>query len=161
MNEGTELVFDDGVDPEHNDAEGKPCPTRSSDFIPILTAPRFAQIRTLRMVGHAGMRLRLNAEGCDAFGSLVHLRRVALPSLGSPAAGWPRLAKGLRGVEEAWIRHFGDAFLAVAEHMTALARLRFDLGMCDSCVTDTDRFCNFDICGLKPFSRVRHLFLSR
>ena len=113
------------------------------------------------MVGHTGIRSRLNAEGCDAFGSLVHLRRVALPSLGSPAAGWPRLAKGLRGVEEAWIRDFGDAFLAIAEHMTALARLRFDLGIYDRCIADTDRFCNFDIRGLKPFSRLRHLFSSR
>mgnify|MGYP007086846722 CR=1 FL=1 len=111
------------------------------------------------MVGHTGMRLRLNADGCDAFGSLVHLRRVALPSLGSPTAGWPRLAKGLTGVEEAWIRHFGDAFLAVAEHMTALVRLRFDLGIYDSCITDTDRFYNSNIRGLKPFSRIRHIFL--
>ena len=97
MNERTELVFGDGVDPERNDAEGKPRPARSSDFIPILTAPRFAQIRPLRMLGHTRIRLRLNAEGCDAFGSLVHLRRVALPSLGSPATGRPLLAKGLHG----------------------------------------------------------------
>ncbi len=97
VNEGAGLVFEDGVDPERNDAEGKPRPTRSSDFIPILTAPRFAQIRPLRMVGNTGITLRLNAEGCDAFGSLVHLRRVALPGLGSPAGGRPRLAKGLRG----------------------------------------------------------------
>ena len=43
----------------------------------------------------------------------------------------------LTGVEEAWICNFDDAFLLVAEHMTTLAQLRFDIGIYDSCITHT------------------------
>ena len=69
------------------------------------------------------------------------------------------MRKGFTGAEEARIRNFDDAFLLVAEHMTALARLRFHLGLCDSGIPDADRFYNFDIRGLKPFSRIGHIFL--